>query len=83
MPKATVLVKSRPSATAELLSVFQARVGKHIEVVGFSDKEIQEYAESIFGSQLLASFQTYLFVNPVVRGMMHNPLNCGIVVEVY
>ena len=60
-------------------------MGKHIEVVGFSDKEIQEYAESIFGSwsQLLASFQTYLSVNPVVRGMMYNPLNCGMVVEVY
>ena len=85
LPKATVLVTSRPSATAELLSVCQARVGKHIEVVGFSDKEIQEYAESIFGSgsELLASFQTYLSVNPVVRGMMYNPLNCGFVVEVY
>ena len=85
LPKATVLVTSRPSATAQLLSVCQAHVGKHIEVVGFSGKEIQEYAESIFGcgSQLLASFQTYLSVNPVVRGMMYNPLNCGMVVEVY
>ena len=85
LPKATVLVTSRPSATAELLSVCQAHVGKHIEVVGFSNKQIQEYAESIFGSgsELLASFQTYLSVNPVVRGMMCNPLNCGMVVEVY
>ena len=85
LPKATVLVTSRPSATAQLLSVCQAHVGKHIEVVGFSGKEIQEYAESIFGcgSELLASFQTYLSVNPVVRGMMYNPLNCGMVVEVY
>ena len=85
LPKATVLVTSRPSATAELLSVFQAHVGKRIEVVGFSGKEIQEYAESIFGSgsELLASFQTYLSVNPVVRGMMYNPLNCSMVVEVY
>ena len=85
LPKATVLVTSRPSATAELLSFCQAHVGKHIEVVGFSDKEIQEYAQSVFecGSQLLASFHTYLSVNPVVRGMMYNPLNCGMVVEVY
>ena len=85
LPKATVLVTSRPSATAQLLSLCQAHVGKHIEVVGFSGKEIQEYAESIFGSgsELLTSFQTYLSVNPVVRGMMYNPLNCGMVVEVY
>ena len=85
LPKATVLVTSRPSATVELLSDCKVRAYKHIEVVGFSDKEIQEYAESIFGcgSELLASFQTYLSVNPVVRGMMYNPLNCGFVVEVY
>ena len=85
LPKATVLVTSRPSATAELLLVCQACVGKHIDVVGFSGKEILEYAESIFGcgSELLASFQTYLSVNPVVREMMYNPLNCGMVVEVY
>ena len=85
LPKATVLVTSRPSATAELLSVCQAHVSKHIEVVGFSGKDIQEYAESIFGSgsELLASFQTYLSVNPVVRGMMYNPLSCGIILEVY
>ena len=85
LPKATVLVTSRPSTTAELLSVCGARMGKHIEVVGFSDKEVKEYAESIFGSgsELLASLQTYLSVNPVVRGMMYNPLNCAMVVEVY
>ena len=85
LPKASVLVTSRLSATAELLSLCQAHVGKRIEIVGFSGKEIQEYAESIFGrgSQLLASFQTYLSVNPLVRGMMYNPLNCGMVVEVY
>ena len=85
LPKATVLVTSRPSATAELLSIYQTRVGKHIEIVGFSGKEIQEYAESTFGSgsELLTSFQTYLSVNPVVKGMMYNPLNCGMVIEVY
>ena len=84
LPKATVLVTSRPSATAKLLSDCQAQVGKHIEVVGFSDEEIREYAESIFGSEShLNSFLTYLTVNPVVRGMMYNPLNCSMVVEVY
>ena len=83
LPKATVIVTSRPSATAELLC--QVHVDKHIEVVGFSDQEIKEYTESIFepGSELVASFQTYLSANPVVRGMMYNPLNCGMVLEVY
>ena len=85
LPKATVLVTSRPSATAKLQAVSQADIGKHIEVVGFSEKEIRLFAESIFGSgsDLLFNFLTYVSVNPVVRGMMYNPLNCGIVLEVY
>ena len=85
LPKATVLVTSRPSATAQLKSLFQTSIGKRIEVVGFSEKEIHEYAESVLGSgsRTLASFKTYLSVNPVVKAMMYNPLNSAIVVEVY
>ena len=85
LPKATVIVTSRPSATADLQSVFQTSIGKCIEIVGFSGTEIQSYAESIFGnnSTILASFNSYLSANPVVKGMMYNPLNCAIVVEVY
>ena len=33
LPKATVLVTSRPSASAQLLSLLQTGIGKHIEVV--------------------------------------------------
>ena len=85
LPKATVLVTSRPSATAQLQSLFQTSIGKHVEIVGFSDKEILEYAESVFksGPEMLASFKTYLSANPVVKAMMYNPLNSAIVVEVY
>ena len=85
LPKATVLVTSRPSATVQLQSFFQTSIGKHIEIVGFSHKEIHEYAESVLGSgsEMLASFKTYLSANPVVKAMMYNPLNSAIVVEVY
>ena len=85
LPRATVLVTSRPSDTAQLDSLFQTSIGKHVEIVGFSDKEILEYAESVFksGPQMLASFKTYLSANPVVKAMMYNPLNSAIVVEVY
>ena len=85
LPRATVLVTSRPSATAQLQSLFQTSIGKRIEIVGFSEKEIHEYAESVLGSgsRTLASFKTYLSANPVVKAMMYNPLNSAIVVEVY
>ena len=85
LPNATVIVTSRPSTTADVQSVFQTSISKHIEIVGFSRTEIQSYAESIFGknSKILASFNTYLSANPVVKGMMYNPLNCAIVVGIY
>lgn len=85
LPRVTVLVTSRPSATADLQSVFQTAISKHVEVVGFSGKEIDDYVKSIFGSkpETMASFNSYLSVNPVVKGMMYNPLNCTIIVGVY
>ena len=84
LPKATVIVTSRPSATTDHQSVFQTSISKHIEIVGFSGTEIQSYAESFFGNnKILASFNSYLSANPVVKGMMYNPLNCAIVVGVY
>ena len=82
LPKATVIVTSRPAAMADLKS---ASISKHIEIVGFSGTEIQSYAESIFGnsSKILDSFNSYLSANPVVKWMMYNPLNCAIVVGIY
>ena len=82
LPRATVLVTSRPSASAQLQSLLQTGIGKHIEVVGFSEKEILEFAHSILADSF-PSFKQYLSANPVVKGMMYNPLNCAIVVGVY
>ena len=83
LPKATVLVTSRPSATRDLLT--RCKSYKHIEVIGFSKDDIIKKAESVFkpGSELLDSFKTYLSVNPIVKGLMYNPLNCGIVIDVF
>ena len=82
LPKATVLVTSRPSASAQLQALLQTGIGKHIEVVGFSEKEILEFAHSILADSF-TNFRQYLSANQVVKGMMYNPLNCAIVVGVY
>ena len=82
LPRATVLVTSRPSASAQLQSLLQTGIGKHIEVVGFSEKEILEFAHSIL-CDIFTNFRQYLSANPVLKGMMYNPLNCAIVVGVY
>ena len=84
LPKATVVVTSRPSASAQLQALLQTSIGKHIEVVGFSEKEIFDFAQSVFSdTDLFTNFCAYLSANQVVKGMMYNPLNCALLVGVY
>ena len=84
LPSATVLVTSRPSTSVQLQMLLEKGIDKHIEVVGFSEKEIFNFAHSVLGdTNLLADFNAYITANPVLKGMMYNPLNCAIVVSVY
>ena len=85
LPKAAVLVTSRPSARADLLSVCRPQVHKHIEVLGFTHELIEQYASSIFASDspLLVDFLKYISTNPAIRSTMYIPLNSAIVVEIY
>ena len=85
LPRSTIVLTSRPSATADLQPFLVSVNAKHIEVVGFAETDIQSCAEQVFGSgsDILARFNAYLSANPVVKGMMYNPLNCAIILEVY
>ena len=85
LPRSTIVLTSRPSATADLQPFLNSLYTKHIEVVGFAETDIQSCAEHVFGagSDFLASFNAYQSANPVVKGMMYNPLNCAIILEVY
>ena len=83
LPGCTVVVTSRPSATADLFR--SCRVDKHIEVLGFTQREIAEYASTAFASepQLLGDFHKYRKLNPAIRSMMYIPLNTAIVADVF
>ena len=84
LTRATVVVTSRPSATAQLYSLLRTNIDKRVEIVGFSDKEIHQYAQSnLEGTGLYDDFIEYLSVNPAIKGMMYNPLNSAIIVEAY
>ena len=83
LPEATILVTSRPSATADLKCLLQSAINKCVEIVGFSKAEINKYAESVLPSETLASFNAYLSANPAVKGMMYNPFNCAMIVSNY
>ena len=83
LPASTVLVTSRPSASAELLSCSP----KHIEVLGFTQESVKEYASSIFSSEpeKLEKFLDSISAseNPAINSLMYVPLNAAIIVGIY
>ena len=87
LPKCSVLVTSRPSATADLLTSCRPRVEKHVEILGFTKECVKEYASSVFSSEpeILKDFLTYISAsnNPVINSLMYVPLNAAIIVEIY
>ena len=84
LPKATVVVTSRPSAKASFAAC-QCKVSKHIEIIGFTEEDRVKYAQSAFTSQpdMLVHFLKYSFSNPTIKAMMYIPLNCAIVTQIY
>ena len=83
LPACTVLVTSRPSASANILQSINNY--KYVEVLGFTQTQIEEYATSMLKDQpdVLEDFLKYIFVNPAIRGMMYIPLNSAIVLHIY
>ena len=83
LPGATILVTSRPSATAQLWKKWKERITRHIEILGFTEENITAYVASILSPQELPNFDTYLCTAPSIRQLMYIPLHSGIVVELY
>ena len=83
LPASTVLVTSRPSASAELLSCSP----KHIEILGFTQDSVIAYASSIFSSQSekMEKFLDSISAskNPAINSLMYVPLNAAIIVRIY
>ena len=85
LPESTVLVTSRPSATAELLT--SCKPQKRVEVLGFTQESVEAYASSVFQSEpdTLEKFKAYISAsnNTAITGLMYIPLNAAIVVQIY
>ena len=86
LPKSTVIVTSRPSASSDFRS-YRPQVQRHVEILGFTQTSVSDYARSIFGaeSDILRDFLAYISAsnNPAINTLMYIPLNAAIVVEVY
>ena len=84
LPKATVILSTRPSASAELRQFCHGVNSRRIEIVGFGKKEIDEYIQCAFSDeQLQSDFKEYLSLYPHIHSMMYVPLNSAIVTHVY
>ena len=83
LPGATILVTSRPSATAQLWKKWKERITRHIEILGFTEDNIRAYVASILHPRQLPDFDTYLCMAPSIKQLMYIPLHSGIVVELY
>ena len=83
LPASTVLVTSRPSATAQLLTSCSP---KHIEILGFTQESVKAYASSIFSEPKdLKKFLESISAseNPAINSLMYVPLNAAIIVQIY
>ena len=83
LPDATILVTSRPSATAQLWKKWKQRITRHVEILGFTEDNIATYVASILNPRQLPDFDTYLCTAPSIRQLMYIPLQSGIIVELY
>ena len=76
LPKATIMVTSRPLASDNLCPEFRESVDQHIEVVGFNDKDIKSYVKSacLNHPKVLSDLLSYITFNPFVSSIMFIPL---------
>ena len=83
LPHATVIVTSRPWAVEFLVWNHSNRIFQHIEILGFTTKQISEYVKSVLSENDAKSLDTYISHHPQMKGYMYIPLNTVIVVTVY
>ena len=87
LPNCSVLVTSRPSATSDLLTACSPQIQRHVEILGFTQECVKDYASSVFISEpeMLKDFLTYISAsqNPAINSLMYIPLNAAIIVHIY
>ena len=78
LPSASVLLASRPSASAPLHSL--PSVDRLVEVVGFNEEDIKQYIESEFEKcpEKASGLIEQLDNNPLIQNVCTVPLNCAI-----
>ena len=86
-PQCSVLVTSRPSATKELFTLCSPQIQRHVEILGFTQDCVKDYAASVFSSEseTLKDFLLYISAskNPAITSLLYIPLNAAIMIHIY
>ena len=90
-PDACVIITSRPSAIDTLCNHCSEQSYQHIEVLGFTEEQRNEFVKAWFDKNVEKSlreneqhqFEKYLGFHPHIRALMYIPLSCSIVLSVY
>ena len=85
LPEATLFITSRPWASEFLHREYKENISQHIEILGFTQDNIQSYLKSTTANDpsLLVGLKKYISCYPHIGSLMYIPLNSAIVVEVY
>ena len=83
LAKATIILTTRPSVISCVQKMFQNRISKYIEIVGFLSTQVDEFAHKCLTNEQAESFLKYIYSYPHIKSMMYIPLNTAIMVKLY
>ena len=83
--KATIVVTTRKIDKNSLPSQFKQNLDQHIEIAGFNNCDIHRYISLACGNNtsLFNDFISFVYSHPFLCTVIHNPLHCSIVTELY
>ena len=82
LSEATIIVTTHPSASARFKRVCERSIHRELEIIGFTEAGIIEFAESIFKNNA-STFLSHINSNPPIKSMMYLPLSAVVVAKIY
>ena len=83
LPKATIIITSRPWATKNIRKSASVKVDQHIEIITTPDTELQRVLEEKIKPDSRAQFLDFLKHNLMMKAVMHTPVTVNIVADVF
>ena len=84
LPKATIIITSRPWATENIRESDSVKVDQHIEIVSTSSLQFSRVLrEGRIKADSRAKFLDYIHLNPAMKAAMHTPVTANIVADIF